>query len=62
MSLKYRFNSFVRSIEGAEFIDDLDLTSEQQKSKRADFLFESRKIICEMKSLIKDMSSKVSIL
>lgn len=59
-ALADRFIQFCGSLPGAEEIDRLPLTSEQKalKLKCADFLFESRSIICEIKSLETDTTSK----
>lgn len=58
-SLEETFINFAKNIDGAESIDDIQLTPEQAKAKRADFLFNYRKVICELKSLKKDMEDKV---
>lgn len=59
-ALADRFIQFCRSLPGAEEIDRLPLTSEQKalKLKCADFLFDNRSIICEIKSLETDTASK----
>jgi hypothetical protein len=59
-NLEGRFTEFVRTIENAECIDDLDLTPEQEKTKRADFFFNRRAIISEFKSLQTDTSAKIA--
>lgn len=58
-SLEKRFFTFVKSIDDAESIDDLSLTSEQKKTKKGDFFFKNRSVVCEIKSLKKDTSPKV---
>jgi hypothetical protein len=58
-SLEERFINFAKNLDGAESIDDIQLTPEQEKAKKADFLFNYRKVICELKSLKKDMKDKV---
>ncbi len=50
-TLTEKFISFVRSYEGAEIIDDLLLTPEQQAAQKADYFFNGRTIIAEQKSL-----------
>jgi hypothetical protein len=59
-NLEGRFTAFVRTLDGAECIDDLDLTPAQAKAKKADFLFDGRKIISEFKSLQTDTSEKIA--
>lgn len=59
-NLEGRFTTFVRTLEGAECIDDLKLTFEQQKAKKADYFFDGRKIISEFKSLQTDTSEKIA--
>lgn len=49
--LPEKFTSFVRSYEGAEIIDELSLTPDQQAAKKADYFFNGRTIIAEQKSL-----------
>jgi hypothetical protein len=58
--LANRFIEFCRSVPGAEQVDGLAFTREQEKLrlKRADFLFDSRSIICEIKTLEADTSPK----
>jgi hypothetical protein len=59
-ALASRFIEFCRSVPGAEEVDALALTSEQKalKLKSADFLFDNRSIICEIKSLETDTAWK----
>lgn len=62
-TLTDRFTDFCRQYPGAESIDDV-LTPEQKRqlalgTKVADFFFENRTIICELKSLTKDTSGKL---
>ena len=59
-SLEERFFDFAKNLDGAESIDGLQLTPEQEKAKKADFFFNYRKVICELKSLKKDMKDKVN--
>ena len=51
--LANRFIQFCQAIPGAEELDRLPLTPEQKalKLKIADFLFETRRIVCEIKTL-----------
>ena len=58
-TLENRFIAFVKNKDDAECIDDLHLTREQVKAKKGDFFFKDRSVICELKSLKKDTSSKV---
>jgi hypothetical protein len=58
-SLEERFIDFAKNLDGTEFIDNLHLTPVQEKGKKADFFFNCRKIICELKSLKKDTKDKV---
>jgi hypothetical protein len=51
--------NFVRSVPGAEMIDDLPMTREQQAAKKADVFFEGRTIIAEVKLLATDTAPKV---
>ena len=59
-TLADRFIDFCRSVPGAEEVDTLPLTNKQAQLplKRADFLFEKRTIICEVKALETDSSPK----
>lgn len=60
-----RFTAFCRQFPGAEAIDLLTLTPEEEQRrlagnlKRADFFFEGRSIICELKALETDTSDKL---
>jgi hypothetical protein len=58
--LANRFIEFCRSVPGAEELDALALTPEQKalKLKCADFLFENRSIICEIKALETNTAGK----
>lgn len=58
--LANRFIEFCRSVPGAEEVDVLPFTREQDalRLRRADFLFDSRSIICEIKALETDTSPK----
>lgn len=58
-TLEDKFTAFGKSLPGAEFINDMNLTAEQKNSEKADFLFDDRRIICEVKSLKADMGNKV---
>lgn len=53
-----RFTEFCRSIPGAEELDAMSWTQEQLRLKRADFLFDQRSIICEIKTLESDTAAK----
>jgi hypothetical protein len=50
---------FLSQFPSAEVIDDLELPSTFDKSKRADFLIENRKAIIELKSLESDPEHKI---
>lgn len=53
------FLNFARSVPGAELIDDLPLTDEQRKAKKADIFFEKRTIVAEVKLLATDTAHKI---
>lgn len=63
MSLEERFKIFAKGLEKAECIDDITLTTEQKAKhgdkKKADYFFDDRTIICELKSLQEDPSPKI---
>ena len=58
--LANRFIACCRTIAGAECIDDLPLSAvkKKQEPSKADFFFQSRTIICEIKSLEADPTEK----
>lgn len=58
-TLEERFLAFIRTFDGAEVIDDLALTPEQQAGQKADFFFSRREIIGELKSLKTNTESKI---
>jgi hypothetical protein len=58
-SLNDRFKAFLARLPFAEAIDDLELPSEFDDSKRADFLIDNRKAIIELKSLESDPEHKI---
>lgn len=58
-NLEERFISFAKGLNGAEFIDDLALTPEQQAAQKADFFFNNRTIIGELKSLKTSTEDKI---
>lgn len=58
MTLKGRFTEFVRNLESAEIVDELQLSQEQRRAKKPDFFFFERQFIGEMKSIEKDMEPK----
>jgi hypothetical protein len=58
-NLEERFKVFLQDLEGAESIDDLTLTPEQQRANKADYFFEGRTIIGELKALYTDAAPKV---
>lgn len=58
-NLEGRFKVFLRDLEGAESIDDLELTPEQERANKGDYFFAGRTVIGELKALYEDTSSKV---
>lgn len=58
-TLNDRFKAFIAQLPSAEAIDDLELPSEFDESKRADFLIGNRKAIIELKSLESDPEHKI---
>lgn len=58
-NLEGRFTFFVKNLEDAECIDDLVLSANQQRAKKADFFFDNRSFISELKSLKTDTAPKV---
>jgi hypothetical protein len=59
LGFRERFSLFAKTIPQAECIDDLPQTEEQRAAKKADFFFENRQIVCEVKNLETDTSPKV---
>lgn len=59
--LAKRFAAFCDAVPGSERIDNIELTEDQKRSKlkRADFFFERRTILCELKSLETDTTDKL---
>ena len=49
LSLKERLPLFARQLPGAELIDELILTPEQQQAQKADFFFEQRRMYVRQK-------------
>jgi hypothetical protein len=58
-SLNIKFHRFLKSLPWAQSIDDLELPSEFDYSKRADFLIENGRALIEIKSLEVDQDHKV---
>jgi hypothetical protein len=58
MTIEERFTEFVRSLQSAELVDELQLNQEQRCAKKADFFFLDRQLIGEMKCITKDMKPK----
>lgn len=58
-NLEERFTFFVKNVVEAECIDDIELSANQQRGKKADYFFENRKHIMELKSLKTDSFDKV---
>ena len=59
LDVEDRFIAFAKTLPGAECIDEMVLTPEQKEARKADFLFDNRRIICELKSLKTDTGGKV---
>jgi len=59
LAFRDRFALFAKTIPDSECIDDLPQTEEQRTAKKADFFFENRQIVCEVKNLETDTSPKV---
>ncbi len=57
--LHSHFETFVRKIQGSEFIDELELTPQQRQAKRADVFFNGRRVIGEIKLLATDTEPKI---
>lgn len=53
------FMTFCRSIAGAESVDSLRIAGPNADLKKADFFFENRRIICEVKSLHTETNDKL---
>ncbi len=58
-NLEGRFKVFLRDLEGAESIDDLELTPEQERANKGDYFFAGRTVIGELKALYEDTASKI---
>lgn len=58
-TLEHRFIAFARNLTAAEYIDDLNLTHDQKAAQKADFFFNNRGIICELKSLKTNTEDKI---
>lgn len=58
-NLEERFKLFAKNMKGAECVDDLTLTVEQRDANKADYLFDNRNVIGELKALQTDASDKV---
>jgi hypothetical protein len=58
MTLEEKFVNFISTLKSAEVIDDLELNLDKRQSKKADFFFNERQFIGEMKSIKKDMKPK----
>jgi hypothetical protein len=58
-NLEGRFKVFLRELDGAESIDDLELTPEQQRANRGDYFFAGRTVIGELKALYEDTAAKI---
>ena len=57
--LPERFSEFCDSLGQAERIDSLPMTQAQRATKKADFFFAGRRIICEIKTLTTDTNDKI---
>lgn len=58
-NLEERFKVFLRDLEDVENIDALKLTPEQQRANKADYFFERRAIVGELKALYTDAEPKI---
>jgi hypothetical protein len=58
MGLQERFESFVRTMEGFEGVDELLRNARRETRKRADYLFSDRSIIIEQKVLKVDQAHR----
>ncbi len=58
-NLEERFKIFLRGLPGAESIDELSLTREQEEAQKADYFLANRTIIAELKALYEDTTSKM---
>ena len=58
-SLESRLLRFAAALPDTELIDSVQMTSEQNRSKKADVFFRNRSIIAEVKSLMTDVSPKI---
>ncbi len=59
LGFRDRFSLFASTIDGSESIDGLLQNEAQRAAKKADFFFEHRTIVCELKNLETDTSVKV---
>lgn len=59
-NLEGRFTAFIKGLEGAECIDELELTREQERAQKADYFINNRTIVSEFKSLETDTSAKLN--
>lgn len=58
--LETRFEDFVRSLQDAEIVDEIELSLLQKKANKPDFFFCDRQFIGEMKSLNADTEYKAT--
>jgi hypothetical protein len=58
-NLEARFKVFAKNMKGAECVDDLPLTDVQRDANKADYLFDNRDVIGELKALQTDASDKI---
>jgi hypothetical protein len=58
-SLEQKFYRFVQTLPDAERLDDVQRDEEQERAEKADVFFRSRRIVCEVKSLLTDTSNKI---
>ncbi len=58
-NLEERFVFFVKHVIEGECIDDLELNADQEKAQKADYFFDNRKYIMELKSLKTDTFEKI---
>lgn len=59
MGSNERFIAFLNGIPGSEQIDEMALTSRQREGQKADYLFNDRKVVCEVKRILEDPFYKI---
>ncbi len=59
MKTRERLNVFLKTFPSGECIDDLHLSFKQRSEKIADYFFDAREIVCELKTLNADPFYKI---